>query len=550
MAISVYNKSKKAYRHLRAVGLVPVPCENRLRQIEATNKVNSGSCSQLYERARARYGSSPLYGQLVADEMNVTCSIVWNSVTHDIWGFVDDELTLDGIVTNALSKEKEDKSTAKKVNQWLFRSWSNKTFLCEFWFNNGNLDGKGMLVQFEQVLRHCEMKDFRVHGVCIDAGGSNHGFFSLLRSRSIAGDHRTMYDDEHVSMIHPLDSSRKIFLWYCMTHIMKAVRNQHNKSLDSGTRNLLDESGKSISWEVVREILRRDKAREQRGCKRYSKLTDNAVFPDGWLSMMVSICKAVYSYETLAELLEYILDTLSLDMPVPSKDEVATWMCLPGQNLKIGQFSFFAEFLKTEDWPSEKGRNPIPTLQFMVCIHELFNCCFMNKQMNINRENIDKVYRFVEHRLNKIGIWHQAAMDRRSTDKGWEKTFMSSITWGNLRASIVGFLGYSKYMLGRYSEIRFICALSANTSVIESIFAEQRAMGNENPQRFTKGILMIDLSKAYHSLDTTKTYDSIDAQTDNMGKELDPASAIKIEKEIQTWIKEWSEVVHENIIDT
>ena len=45
----------------------------------------------------------------MADEMNVTCSIVWNSVTYDIWGFV------------ALSEEKEDKSTAKKVNQWLFR---------------------------------------------------------------------------------------------------------------------------------------------------------------------------------------------------------------------------------------------------------------------------------------------------------------------------------------------------------------------------------------------------------------------------------------------
>ena len=142
------------------------------------------------------------------------------------------------------------------------------------------------------------MKDFRVHGMCIDAGGLNHGYFLLLGRRSIAGDHR-------VSILHPLDSSRKIFLWYCMTHIMKAVRNQHNKSLDSGTRNLLDEFGKSISWRC---------------------------------------------------------------------------------------------------------------------------------------------------------------------DQGWEKTFMSSIKWANLRASIVGFLEYSKYMLGRYSEIRFICALSANTSVIRHYF--------------------------------------------------------------------------------
>lgn len=99
---------------------------------------------------------------------------------------------------------------------------------------------------------------------------------------------------------------------------------------------------------------------------------------------------------------------------------------------------------------------------------------------------------------------------------------MSSITWGNLRASIVGFLEHSKYMLMINPAIHFICALSAKTSVIESIFGEQRAMGNENPQRFSKGILRIDLSQAYHSLDTTKTYDTIDAQTGNMGEELNP----------------------------
>ena len=40
----------------------------------------------------------------------------------------------------------------------------------------------------------------------------------------------------------------------------------------------------------------------------------------------------------------------------------------------------------------------------------------MYKQMNINRDNIDRVSAFVEHRLDKIGIWHQAALERRANN--------------------------------------------------------------------------------------------------------------------------------------
>ena len=74
--------------------------------------------------------------------------------------------------------------------------------------------------------------------------------------------------------------------------------------------------------------------------------------------------------------------------------------------------------------------------------------------------------------------------------------------------------------------------VSANTSVIESIFGEQRAMGNENAQGFSKGVLLIDLTEACHSLDTMKTYAASDAKTGDMGNDLDPAIAAKMYQEI------------------
>lgn len=66
------------------------------------------------------------------------------------------------------SEVKEDQTIAKKVNQWLYRTVCNRTFLCEFFYNNGSLDGNELLNQLMNVLKNCKLKE-----------GSNHGFETL-----------------------------------------------------------------------------------------------------------------------------------------------------------------------------------------------------------------------------------------------------------------------------------------------------------------------------------------------------------------------------------
>ena len=45
-----------------------------------------------------RFGQGVSHAQLLCDEMNLTCGVVWNSQTHDGRGCVDEELSLDRII--------------------------------------------------------------------------------------------------------------------------------------------------------------------------------------------------------------------------------------------------------------------------------------------------------------------------------------------------------------------------------------------------------------------------------------------------------------------
>lgn len=71
------------------------------------------------------------------------------------------------------------------------------------------------------------------------------------------------------------------------------------------------------------------------GGTKDSKLTDDVVYPDGWRAMMVSICMAVYSLETIAELITYICKCLCINIPNASPEEVKNWIRPPNEDMCI-----------------------------------------------------------------------------------------------------------------------------------------------------------------------------------------------------------------------
>ena len=80
------------------------------------------------------------------------------------------------------SDPKEESVVATYVSQWIFRTIdSSYIFVCEYFFNDGTLDGENLLYQFSHIVRCLELVGFRVHGLVSDSGSSNVQMFDLIR---------------------------------------------------------------------------------------------------------------------------------------------------------------------------------------------------------------------------------------------------------------------------------------------------------------------------------------------------------------------------------
>ena len=101
-------------------------------------------------------------------------------------------------MTRLLSEEGNKVEAAIYVNQWQYVAFGtdgNETWACEHFFNNGLLTGKMLARQYGQVVRNCESISSEVYGVCLDAGGNNARFFSMVSKLKRLGT-KIWIDDE------------------------------------------------------------------------------------------------------------------------------------------------------------------------------------------------------------------------------------------------------------------------------------------------------------------------------------------------------------------
>ena len=128
---------------------------------------------------------------------------------------------------------------AKKANQWLFISYKASKFesWCgEFFLNDGSLTGETLLNQFLNVLFKCESVGSQILGLVMDAGGSNAHFMDLLSNLTHTKmGHRSWLDDNECYIQNPWCPQRRIYFWFCITHLFKAIRNQLWASQQTGS---------------------------------------------------------------------------------------------------------------------------------------------------------------------------------------------------------------------------------------------------------------------------------------------------------------------------
>lgn len=251
-AIALFLRSPKGYEEASRVS--PLPSVSSLVKIKQAMRTKDGLCPKLYLNARDRNGGQVCNGVVVLDEMKIEEGVVFNASDNCISGFTDDAVDLEKLAaklihstgrgttadTNTTSATTNisvvddttitdttsadfgpGTGTVQYVNQYLFRSADKKEVATplSFFYAKGPTAGAVMLQQLLGVIRACELIQFRVHGVCADAGGGNASLFSLIRSVGpTARSDSAVLPDGYVSCQHPFDPERSIWFTHCATH--------------------------------------------------------------------------------------------------------------------------------------------------------------------------------------------------------------------------------------------------------------------------------------------------------------------------------------------
>ena len=124
-------------------------------------------------------------------------------------------------------------------------------------------------------------------------------------------------------------------------------------------------------------------------------------------------------------------------------------------------------------------KSGIACLMYRSCVGSLFNDILMEKKITITHSNITLIEKKLKYALEYFAEWYKCR-DVRKQDrdevrsKMWEKSVISGTTYEILFLGVLGFIGYCKYILGKYAHIHFVPVMHSNTSSIESHFSLMR----------------------------------------------------------------------------
>ena len=143
------------------------------------------------------------------------------------------------------------------------------------------------------------------------------------------------------------------------------------------------------------------------------------------------------------------------------------------------------------------------------------------------------LYRFESEIIKNLnyfhGLWTAQQTRRAQLDKGdksWQKDFLASETWRNLRMTCRGFFGYCRYVIqyadAHRAEIKFnaISPAHSNSSVIEAWFSLVRMAKQDSAPCYLAYIKNRQLINAHKALDGNKMYAGADVGVLTHGKDV------------------------------
>jgi hypothetical protein len=107
------------------------------------------------------------------------------------------------------------------------------------------------------------------------------------------------------------------------------------------------------------------------------------------------------------------------------------------------------EFKSMDELVQRSAKTIMNAIEYSVSVGVIFNETFMNKNMQLTRDNIDDVEQTLYEFLRFFSRWMQEIVSNTTKENKAEmdSKFMSRITYSNLRTGIAGFCEYARIVI-------------------------------------------------------------------------------------------------------
>ena len=433
IALSTWQRSTSAYNNLLKSKLMILPSIRELQKLKGANKIDEGFNTNTYTNFLDEISHKPkkhqkLRGHLVVDEMKLKGGVYMRTSDNKIIAFSNsyDAFRLKGEIAALIKDGKgladiinqnldQDNTLhhANYVNQWKFRSVYGETRNLEFFFNDGTLDGNEMLRQFLHIIMCLDVIGVEVYGLCLDGGGSNRGFVSRILSNA-----------KFFSNPFSTTKSRPLFVWYCMTHMQKNMRNQLLTSdfAKQSARQFYDIYDNPFCWKTVIEQWRRNETRVSNNLFPITDLVMGSVYPDCWNKMSVKLSKSISSLRTLSEGFYHFSNELGCLNQIKSGDERVKDVRM----FNVQRCHILNHLANTSSNVSLHVKSGVADMTYRAHVGCIFNETFMNRHRKLVHYNYNEEKQKIKKFLNYFKYWDEYKHKRQKMtdvwgDKAWEK---------------------------------------------------------------------------------------------------------------------------------
>jgi len=300
MVFEHYLKSPGAYEHLRRSGFIELPHRTTLNKYTGFTDIGTGFNPDILSRLRTdvKYDELKEYAKetiLLFDEMKIKSSLVYSKNTGKLIGFTelgDINEELDEFSRKVTGKE--TKQLATHVLCIMARSLLGHYSYPIAYFSSCGFSSDQLFPVIWQSVRVLESIGFRVSAMVSDGASPNRRFFRL--HEFVDGSNKSL-DGVVYWWWNRFDTTRKIYFFSDVPHLMKTLRNNfENSHGHNKTRNLML-SELEISWQHIVDRYTQDLGmnRGAPGLRMLPKLTEDHITLSPRLRMRVYLAVQVLS---------------------------------------------------------------------------------------------------------------------------------------------------------------------------------------------------------------------------------------------------------------